>query len=285
MLQDRAQSRQDARGGSEGGADKPDFRALARAKGAKGSAVNALADQLEADFDLQRSSKAETPLEQAQGLATLSKTVQDTEIAASKEARAQKAAAAGLNLTPGQQKIDTDAATDMNDWRMNGSALAQSNMTQLSEVIGDLEDGNIDTRNISDFAPMSDTARALFNTTGQDALDKVRGVIFQSLKATLGGQFAEKEGIRLVEAAYNPKLGAEQNIDRLGALLRRTQAAATAKDQMSQYFEEKGTLKGYSGAGARAAFDASTGAQGAKGSPIKGDVDYATEADARLGNY
>ena len=274
----------DARDRDAGG-DKPDFRALARAQGAKGSAVNAQAKQLEADYDLKRSAGAETPLEQAQKEATLAKTVQDTEIAASKEERARKAAAAGLNLTPGEQKIDTDAAPDLNDWRMNGSALAQSNMSQLSEVIGDLEDGNIDTRNISDFAPMSDTVRALFNPTGQDALDKVRGVIFQSLKATLGGQFAEKEGVRLVEAAYNPKLKAEQNIDRLGALLRRTQAAAQAKDQMSQYFNEKGTLKGYSGAGARAAFDASTGAQGAKGSPIKGDVDYATEADSRLGNY
>jgi hypothetical protein len=124
---------------------------------------------------------------------------------------------------------------------------------------------------------MSDHVRALFNPTGQDALDKVRGVIFQSLKATLGGQFAEKEGIRLVEAAYNPKLGAEQNIDRLGALLRRTQAAATAKDAAAQYFHAKGTLKGFSGAGARAAFDSSSGAQGAGGSPIRGDVNYQSD--------
>ena len=207
------------------------------------------------------------------------------EFAEMESKRKAKVANSGLKLTPGEQKIDTDAATDMNDWRMNGSALAQSNMTQLSEVIGDLEDGNIDTRNFSDFSPMSDSVRALFNPTGQDALDKVRGVIFQSLKATLGGQFAEKEGIRLVEAAYNPKLPEDANIDRLGALLRRTQAAAQAKDQMSQYFQENGTLKGYSGAGVRAAFDSSTGAQGAKGSPIKGDVDYATEVDSRLGNY
>ena len=48
---------------------------------------------------------------------------------------------------------------------------------------------------------------------------------------------------------------------------------------MSQHFQEKGTLKGYSGVGARAAFDSSTGAQGAKGSMIKGDVDYASESD------
>lgn len=207
------------------------------------------------------------------------------EFAEMESKRKAKVADSGLNLTPGEQKIDTDAAADMNDWRMNGSALAQSNMTQLSEVIGDLDDGNIDTRNFSDFSPMSDSVRALLNPTGQDALDKVRGVIFQSLKATLGGQFAEKEGTRLVEAAYNPKLPEDANIDRLGALLRRTQAAAQAKDQMSQYFQENGTLKGYSGAGVRAAFDSSTGAQGAKGSPIKGDVDYATESDSRLPKY
>ena len=188
-------------------------------------------------------------------------------------------------LTPGEKKIDEDVASDLNDWRLNGSSLAKSNIIQLSEVIGDLEDGNIDTRSLSDFAPMSDNVRALFNPTGQDALDKVRGVIFQSLKATLGGQFAEKEGIRLVNAAYNTQLSEEQNIDRLGALLRRTQAAADAKDNASQYFQENGTLKGYSGVGARSAFDASTGAQGAKGSPIKGDVDVAGEADSRLNKY
>ena len=236
--------------------------------------------------------KAETPsqAEQAEGgdngmTFEQKLALRKQEFAEMESKRKAKVADSGLNLTPGEQKIDTDSAADMNDWRMNGSALAQSNMTQLSEVIGDLDDGNIDTRNFSDFSPMSDSVRALFNPTGQDALDKVRGVIFQSLKATLGGQFAEKEGTRLVEAAYNPKLPEDANIDRLGALLRRTQAAAQAKDQMSQYFQENGTLKGYSGAGVRAAFDSSTGAQGAKGSPIKGDVDYATEADSRLGKY
>lgn len=203
----------------------------------------------------------------------------------SEAARKAKVENAGLVLTPGEKKIDEDVASDLNDWRLNGSSLAKSNIIQLSEVIGDLEDGNIDTRSLSDFAPMSDNVRALFNPTGQDALDKVRGVIFQSLKATLGGQFAEKEGIRLVNAAYNTQLSEEQNIDRLGALLRRTQAAADAKDNASQYFQENGTLKGYSGVGARSAFDASTGAQGAKGSPIKGDVDVAGEADSRLNKY
>jgi hypothetical protein len=40
---------------------KPDFRALARAQGAKGSAVNAQAAQLEADFDLKRQGGASGP--------------------------------------------------------------------------------------------------------------------------------------------------------------------------------------------------------------------------------
>ena len=65
---------------------------------------------------------------------------------------------------------------------------------------------------------MPDAFRAMVNPEAQDNFDTLRGVVMQSLKETLGGQFTEREGQKLIEAAYNPLLSEEINYKRVERL-------------------------------------------------------------------
>jgi hypothetical protein len=97
------------------------------------------------------------------------------------------------------------------------------NLAVMGDVITDLKTGKIKIGGLYEFVPdvgnLQDAVRAGFNTTGQDAVDNVRQVIFQSLKAILGGAFSAQEANRLSASAYNPQLqgqeGVELNIKRL----------------------------------------------------------------------
>ena len=63
----------------------------------------------------------------------------------------------------------------------------------------------------------------------------------------MGAQFTEKEGERLIQRAYNPKLSEAENARRIGALADSVQESLEAKRAAAEYFEQNGTLRGYSG--------------------------------------
>tara|TARA_R110000824_G_scaffold365031_1_gene553512 strand:+ start:1 stop:1119 length:1119 start_codon:yes stop_codon:yes gene_type:complete len=67
-------------------------------------------------------------------------------------------------------------------------------------------------------------------STAVQALDLVRSVVFQSLKETLGGQFAEREAENLVRAAYNPMLSASINLRRINRLQNELMGSKRVKD-------------------------------------------------------
>lgn len=99
----------------------------------------------------------------------------------------------------------------------------QRNIQVYDRLINDLKTNKIELGGLVEYVPdigtLRDSARAFFNTTGQDAVDSVRIVVFQSLKAILGGAFSAQEANRLSASAYNPQLqgteGREKNIQRL----------------------------------------------------------------------
>jgi hypothetical protein len=67
-----------------------------------------------------------------------------------------------------------------------------------------------------------------------DARDVVRLAVQASLKATLGAQFTEKEAQQLFERAYDPRLGAEENIERLERAIIELQDKIDARDDLSR---------------------------------------------------
>lgn len=186
-----------------------------------------------------------------------------------------------LNLSPAELARDKAAGGTLNKWDDSGRATIQSNIGALEEVIGGLESGQIKTRGFVDALPFGgDWARAIVNPTGQDAKDRVQGVIFQTLRETLGAQFTEKEGQRLVEASYNVKLSPEQNAERLRDYTDGLKRAAEARESQMRYLKENKTLSGYEGPTPSDVMSR-VGASGVNGSPIKGDVDYKSDVQSK----
>ena len=92
---------------------------------------------------------------------------------------------------------------------------------------------------------MPDSVLGAFNPDALSFQSDVREIVFQSLRETLGAQFTEKEGERLVAASFNPLLSEEKNIARLQRLYTKTVEAKDAKERAFEYFSKNRTLKGY----------------------------------------
>jgi len=190
-----------------------------------------------------------------------------------------KTANAVAPMTPAQKKFAEEAGKGAFTWDQGGRQNAQENIQKFGSVIADLESGQIDTRTLTEFVPIGgDWWRSAVNPTGQQALDNIRGVIFQGLRETLGAQFTEREGERLVNASYNPKLSEAENIARLKPALQRMQATFQAKENLTQHIMNGGDPRDYKGKTPRQVYD-SFDQQASGGSPIEGDVNVASAAD------
>jgi hypothetical protein len=92
-----------------------------------------------------------------------------------------------------------------------------------------------------------DRVSAFINPDAISAREAVEEVVQRSLREILGAQFTEKEGERLIARAYNPKLQESENRLRVGRLLAQVMAAADAKEDAFRYFEQHGTMQGWTG--------------------------------------
>jgi len=118
-----------------------------------------------------------------------------------------------------QEELEKGVGKDLAEFNKN-RASAKSNIKIYEGLIDGLNSGEITTGTLREqftpaFAGIDEATRAFFNPVGQDAVDRVRLVVFQSLRDTLGAQFTEAEGQRLTQATYNPNLSPELNIKRL----------------------------------------------------------------------
>ena len=130
------------------------------------------------------------------------------------------------------------------EWTADGSLpreTAKSNLSVFEDAVTALESGAVVTgttlekvNGMLSLIGADDPIRAFFNPEGQDQLDNVRGVVFQGLRATLGSQFTEKEGLRLVEATYNTKLSSRANARRLRRLAQLLRDSIEYKDKLSE---------------------------------------------------
>jgi len=122
------------------------------------------------------------------------------------------------------------------EWIGKGKPVAMANIEIYDDLITGLTNGNITTRTILSFTPealgIQDYLTSGFTPTNQQAFDRVRGVIFQGLKATLGGAFSAREVDNLVMVAYNRKLTPKQNIDRLDGARKVLLAMVEANDNI-----------------------------------------------------
>lgn len=150
-----------------------------------------------------------------------------------------------MGLTPGQKKVDEAFAEDYIDYITTGGADSANQTAQIGSVLERLEAGEELTGPTYGMTP--EFMRAITNPDAADAQARVEGVVQRSLRDTLGPQFTQVEGDRLIARAYDPKQLPAKNAARLRALYVQIAHAAEAKAAMVAHWEEYGTLKGYAG--------------------------------------
>jgi hypothetical protein len=151
----------------------------------------------------------------------------------------------GDKLTPGQESIDKKFADDYVAWRGGGGQDMTAQIAQLQPVIQALEAGQPITG--MKVAVQPDLLLAMTNPQALQSREQVEEVVQRNLRAVLGAQFTEKEGERLIARAYNPKLPPEENAKRVRRLFLQMSTAAEQKQAMVDYFDQNGTLRGFSG--------------------------------------
>lgn len=152
----------------------------------------------------------------------------------------------GDTLSPGQEAADKEYGKTYVEWTQGGSADALANIKKIEDVISTMEAGETNlTGPLIGLAPK--VVRDLVAPESSFAQEQVEEVIQRNLRIILGAQFTEKEGQRLIERAYNPRLSEDQNAARLKQLLAAMKQAAEAKQSQAEYFEKNGTIRGWTG--------------------------------------
>jgi hypothetical protein len=151
----------------------------------------------------------------------------------------------GEKLSPGQIEQDKDFGKQINQWKMGGGQDMSAQIAQLKPVIEALESGKPIT-GVS-VAIQPDILLAMTNPEALQSRELVEEVVQRNLRTILGSQFTAQEGERLIARAFNPKLRPEENAKRVRRLFLQMSTAAEQKQAMSDYFDQFGTLRGYTG--------------------------------------
>ena len=142
-----------------------------------------------------------------------------------------------MNKKFGEELIDLDLV---------GLGEARFRTAKIKTVLDQLDAGEDLTGPLQ--AVIGELGRSIYNPKSQQAKDLVESVIQTSLRETLGGQFAQKEGEALIKRAYNIALPPEENAARLRALLAQLEASAASKTAMAEYYRKNNfSLAGYEG--------------------------------------
>jgi hypothetical protein len=159
-------------------------------------------------------------------------------------------------LTKGQETADKEFAKDWTKFNaLGGYSVIENNLSKLNKVKDSLKN-QINKKGKSFFdvglsgrtlGLMGDDARSLISPESQDVIDAVSEVAQGNLRQVLGGQFAQKEGEAIIKRAFNPKLSEKINLMRVERLIEQINKVASAKVKSGKWFDQYGSLKGYSG--------------------------------------
>jgi hypothetical protein len=155
----------------------------------------------------------------------------------------------GVAPTQAQQVFDTEQLREAREWDRSGQAIFDSKISKFDEILEALESGaNITGPMVgsileSGFVP--EWAKAAVFSGAINTKDLIQSIVFESLRDTLGPQFTENEGKRLVAASYNSYLPEEMNRVRMQRLRTELTKTADNKNRMMAHYNEHGTFVGY----------------------------------------
>lgn len=174
-------------------------------------------------------------------------------LAQEKESREKEKSAAALAKpvkSAGEDQLDKEFAKDFNDWESSGKASLGKNMELLSGAkakLADMVTKKKDPRGIAGRA----SGRLPDELKSEDAVkirDDVRAAANGAMRAALGASFTEKEGLRIMDAAYNENLSPEENLKKIDRAIAEIVMKRDAMESRGKHFQTAGgTLRGYAG--------------------------------------
>ena len=175
------------------------------------------------------------------------------DVSASKEAGRQGVDFSDGPLTTGEVATDKNFANFYKDYLSKGrGAKNVANVERLDDAKAIMKYAAKNGISISSvpysLVAQRPTLSAFFSPEGVMSQERVASVIQQSLKEILGGQFAEREGIALIQRGYNPALNPEENLERLLDLEAQVLQIVESEQDAVEYYENNNkSLRGYKG--------------------------------------
>ncbi len=149
----------------------------------------------------------------------------------------------GGKLTKGEEAADRTFAKEYVDYvQKGGREKVNQALKSLSEAKSLLSTSDNISGPIIGSVPQF--VRSRFSPDSKKVQDIIQKAVQGDLKGSLGPQFTEREGQQLMERAYDPSLSEPENERRLEAVIQEIIARRDALDESTQYFQQKGTLKG-----------------------------------------
>lgn len=140
--------------------------------------------------------------------------------------------------TAGQKQVDKDYAKDYNAWTSGDGKTARVEIDKIDNVIKDIEDGKVSLGRENRLVPES-----LTSSDRIKARHDIESSVMSSLRATLGAQFTEAEGKRVISNTWDENDTENNNIDRLRRLSTTIKNKADDNDKKAKLYEGQGTLK------------------------------------------
>ena len=162
----------------------------------------------------------------------------------------------GTNINLGQgaggwKTVNEKFGTEVNEWVISGGfSGAKANLIKIDDAIKQLEESKGDFFGLTgkNVGVIPKGLRTIFNPDSADLEDNIRSIVYESLRQTLGAQFAEREGEKLIQASFNSMLSEKKNIVRLKRMRAKILEMAKAKQKSYEYFiANDGDMSGYSG--------------------------------------
>lgn len=148
----------------------------------------------------------------------------------------------------GLAKIDEEMAKSIADVQTGAAdRKLASNLTSLNFAREKLTKSDTITGPLISLMPEAVRRRIPGLQDGMAVRDAVRSVVQQSLRETLGAQFARIEGEMMMERAFDPTQPESENVRRLDLLAKELVDYTQAKKAATDYYTAHGTMYGYRG--------------------------------------
>lgn len=133
-----------------------------------------------------------------------------------------------------RQAEATSTGKEKADWEAGGGrAGVESSLKKLEEIAGILDSGEIKTGGITTVLPWlkSEDVQTMINPKAEDLKTQARGSLNSILKQTLGGQFTQQEGEKILNQIWDPRQPPKVNAKRIRDQIEKLRADALSKEK------------------------------------------------------